>query len=579
MTEYTATYSPEDNKLRLYASARLDSETYARVKAAGFRWAPKQELFVAPAWRPSREDLLIELCGEIGDEDTSLVDRAEDRAERFADYSQKRADDAKQARKAVSAITDGIPLGQPILVGHHSEKHARKDAERIENGMRKAVKMWETSQYWKERAAGAIHAAKYKERPDVRARRIKGIEADKRKQERNKKEAETFIELWEKVVDNGQSKQAALKIANYDHLYRCFPLDKYPRPESSSQYEGEMSLWGALNDDIITAEQAKEIAIPAHERAIKSADRWLSHYENRLIYERAMLGEVGGIEADKTKPEKGGACRCWASHHGGWSYIVKVNKVSVSVYDNWGNGGDNFTRTIPFDKLKALMTAQEVKEASETGRLVEFPDKTGFAIVTEVANKKVEAPQHEQTTEYDAMKETLKAGIKTISAPQLFPTPTDIVKKMIQFADLESGLCVLEPSAGTGNIVKAILDKVDTEVLAYEINGELCTQLRNKFPSHKCQVREKDFLEVEDFKGCYPRIIMNPPFENGSDIKHIKHALAFLAPGGTLVALCANGPRQRAAFRGMAAYWEDLPAGSFKNQGTGVNVAMMVVTA
>ncbi|MCU1251321.1 MAG: hypothetical protein JWQ49_4350, partial [Edaphobacter sp.] len=30
---YTATYSPEDNKLRLYASARLDAETYGRVKA------------------------------------------------------------------------------------------------------------------------------------------------------------------------------------------------------------------------------------------------------------------------------------------------------------------------------------------------------------------------------------------------------------------------------------------------------------------------------------------------------------------------------------------------------------------
>ena len=75
---YTATYSPEDNKLRLYSTTRLDSETYARVKAAGFIWAPKQDLFVAPMWTPSREDLLIELVGEIEDEDRSLVDRAED---------------------------------------------------------------------------------------------------------------------------------------------------------------------------------------------------------------------------------------------------------------------------------------------------------------------------------------------------------------------------------------------------------------------------------------------------------------------------------------------------------------------
>lgn len=76
MTSYSATYSPEDNKLRLYASTRLDAETYGRVKAAGFKWAPKQNLFFAPAWSPNREDLLLELAGEIDDEDKSLVERA-----------------------------------------------------------------------------------------------------------------------------------------------------------------------------------------------------------------------------------------------------------------------------------------------------------------------------------------------------------------------------------------------------------------------------------------------------------------------------------------------------------------------
>lgn len=84
--EGTATYSPEDNKLRLYPFARLDADIYQRVKAAGFIWAPKQGLFVAPMWTPEREDLLIELCGEVGDEDTSLVDRAAERAERFEEY-------------------------------------------------------------------------------------------------------------------------------------------------------------------------------------------------------------------------------------------------------------------------------------------------------------------------------------------------------------------------------------------------------------------------------------------------------------------------------------------------------------
>lgn len=72
---YRATYSPDDNKLRLYAALRLDDETYQKIHAVGFRWAPKQELFVAPAWTPSREDVLLSLAGDIEDDDNTLFDR------------------------------------------------------------------------------------------------------------------------------------------------------------------------------------------------------------------------------------------------------------------------------------------------------------------------------------------------------------------------------------------------------------------------------------------------------------------------------------------------------------------------
>jgi phospholipid N-methyltransferase len=50
------------------------------------------------------------------------------------------------------------------------------------------------------------------------------------------------------------------------------------------------------------------------------------------------------------------------------------------------------------------------------------------------------------------MKETLKAGIQTVVAPQLFPTPPDIAARMVELTDLKPGQSVLEPSAGTGNI-------------------------------------------------------------------------------------------------------------------------------
>lgn len=181
---YRATYSPDDNKLRLYAALRLDDETYKTIHDVGFRWAPKQELFVAPARTPAREDVLLSLAGDIEDEDSTLFERQEQRADRFSDYSEKRAGESEQALAHVDALASAIPFGQPITVGHHSERRARRDAQRIENGMKRAVMLFERAEYWEERAQASLYHAKNKERPDVRYRRIKKIEADLRKAEK-----------------------------------------------------------------------------------------------------------------------------------------------------------------------------------------------------------------------------------------------------------------------------------------------------------------------------------------------------------------------------------------------------------
>lgn len=585
---YTATYSPEDNKLRLYASSRLDKETYERVRAAGFIWAPKQELFVAPMWTPERENLLLELASEIGDEDKSLVQRSEERAERFEDYSDNRTQDAERAHKAVHAIADNIPFGQPILVGHHSEKHARKDAERIENGMRRAVKMWEQAQYWKDRAHGAILAAKYKELPAVRARRIKGLEADKRKFEREEKESLESLARWTKcleITDTEKQTKYASAIANYFcHLHFKFTLDKYPRTEHT--YEGDMSLWTALDYGIINGKQAAELAIPFYGPRKRRA-RWLTHIENRLQYERAMLAESGGTEADRVKPEVGGACRAWCSWRGGFSTIRKVNKVSVTLLDNWGNGGQDFPRTIPFDKLKDLLSKAQVDEFRTAGRLL-METPRGFHLSGEApppsrAEMKEPEPVPEVKTDIDAMRESLRQGVQVVTANQLFPTPPDLAARMVELADIQSGQEVLEPSAGTGVIVDAIRSAMANEtagrcaIVAVEINQKLAHRLAFNDCLGASRVHPKDFLECNGDLGQFDRVLMNPPFERGADIQHIQHALTMLKPGGRLVAICANGPRQQEALKPLVTTWEDLPEDTFKEQGTGVRTALLVI--
>jgi hypothetical protein len=544
-----ATYSPEDNKLRIYPTGRLDAATYARVKAAGFKWAPKQELFVAPAWTPEREDLARELCGDIDDEDTSLVDRAEERAERFEDYSDKRGTEAEAARAAVHAIADGIPLGQPILVGHHSERHARKDAERIENGMRRAVRLWETSQYWLDRAKGAIRHAKYRERPDVRARRIKGLEADQRKQQREKAEAERLLKAWSA---EGLTHERALTVANY-----------HGGPVTLPDRSQCWSAWSALHDHKITPEDARDQSIAQCQARIKRATRWLDHLANRLAYERAMMSESGGIATDNVKPEKGGACKCWV-RRGQWIEIQKVNRVSVTVLDNWGNGGPDFTRTIPFDKLHAILSKADY-EAYMRGELAE-------------ALPVPKACPKERPNEFDALRNCLKAGVQVVAAPQLFPTPPDLADHVIELADIRAGHTILEPSAGTG----ALLDALQRKPLDYigglsvvEINPHLARMLEAKGYSVRCA----DFLACNGDLGTFDRIIMNPPFTHGEDIKHIEHARTLLAPSGRLVAICAAGPRQQAALQPICNRWIPLPTGSFQEQGTNVNAALVVIDA
>jgi hypothetical protein len=149
-------FAPDDNKLRLYASLRLDEETYKKVHDAGFRWAPKQGLFVAPAWTPGREDVLPVSRPVISGTKTAHS-LTMGNAERFNDYSDKRAGESERELAHVDALASAIPFGQPILVGHHSERRARRDAQKIENGMKRAVMLFERAEYWEERAQPLWH--------------------------------------------------------------------------------------------------------------------------------------------------------------------------------------------------------------------------------------------------------------------------------------------------------------------------------------------------------------------------------------------------------------------------------------
>ena len=155
----------------------------------------------------------------------------------------------------------------------------------------------------------------------------------------------------------------------------------------------------------------------------------------------------------------------------------------------------------------------------------------------------------------------------------MFPTPSDLARRVVELADIRPGMTVLEPSAGTG----ALLDALATHegVTAVEINRTLAEVLRTRYP--RCDVQCADFLTLGDEVGEFDRVVMNPPFDHGSDIEHIRHAYRKLKPDGRLVAICANGPRQQEIMGEICSAWIELPAGSFQEQGTSVNAAIVVI--
>jgi len=109
-------------------------------------------------------------------------------------------------------------------------------------------------------------------------------------------------------------------------------------------------------------------------------------------------------ETDKTTPEKGGACRCRANR-GEWSYIVKVNKVSVSVEDNWGNEGPNFSRTVKFTDIKSMMSAAEVQEKREAGLIAENAYKSAFWLFDSLAPSSKQPEEIKPEKEIEAERE------------------------------------------------------------------------------------------------------------------------------------------------------------------------------
>lgn len=175
----------------------------------------------------------------------------------------------------------------------------------------------------------------------------------------------------------------------------------------------------------------------------------------------------------------------------------------------------------------------------------------------------------------------LDSGTLTVKRDGWFPTPRRIVERMIDEAGNLQGLRVLEPSAGNGAIARIAKER-GALVNCIELDA---TRYQTLEAQGYAGVTNADFLECKYFPPFYDRVLMNPPFENGQDVDHVRHAFKFLKPGGRLVAIMSEGPffrkdRKAIEFRewlDTVGYSDKLPADAFMASDNPTNVQTRIV--
>lgn len=160
---------------------------------------------------------------------------------------------------------------------------------------------------------------------------------------------------------------------------------------------------------------------------------------------------------------------------------------------------------------------------------------------------------------------------------QSFFTPRDLALDVTGLADVK-GRAVLEPSAGVGALADACSDRHANSVSCFELNDEYAQILRQK---HYTVIAD-DFLLFSPAKDAhYQRIVMNPPFTKNQDIKHVNHALKWLAPGGILVAIMMDN-QTRKGFQEIVEKYDpeiiEVERGAFKESGTMIPTIIVRIT-
>lgn len=231
-----------------------------------------------------------------------------------------------------------------------------------------------------------------------------------------------------------------------------------------------------------------------------------------------------------------------------------------------------------YDRLRWVMESYGGRwnERCKGFKFNEFDDEKLKSIKADLSVGFVNLSEEKRTREKDAF----------------FPTPVKIVDEMISIAGLKPDSIMLESSAGTGRILdeaRKIINSLDKFVVI-ELNENRQQVLRSKGYHVDFGGTFEDSLKdpeiLKKLKRC-DKVVINPPFKNDMDVKHLLISYMVCADKADVVSILQENSlyydrqihrvfKEFLSLIGKDAYEvKSLPAGSFKSEMTTVDTVII----
>ncbi|MBZ0116590.1 MAG: hypothetical protein K8H88_06340 [Sandaracinaceae bacterium] len=117
-------------------------------------------------------------------------------------------------------------------------------------------------------------------------------------------------------------------------------------------------------------------------------------------------------------------------------------------------------------------------------------------------------------------------------------TDPRLARALVRWAGVRRGEHVLEPGAGSGNLIEACLE-AGAHVTALELDPRWCAFLRQRFRTARVGVHRADFLAGDTYFGSRaPTLsVLNPPFEDDQEGRWIAEAVARTGRAAAIIRL------------------------------------------